>query len=53
LRLSDDAVAALMEHDWPGNVRKLENSIERAAIVADQDVVARDDLALTAATVLT
>jgi two-component system response regulator PilR (NtrC family) len=30
VRLSADAVAALMEYEWPGNVRQLENTVERA-----------------------
>ncbi len=32
-----DAVAVLMEHAYPGNVRQLEHMIERAVILADQD----------------
>ncbi len=32
--LSDEAVAALQAHDWPGNVRQLRNIIERTVILA-------------------
>ena len=32
--LSPEAVAALMAHDWPGNIRELANAIERAVILA-------------------
>src|ERR1044072_7729697 len=32
--LSDEAVAALQAHDWPGNVRQLRNIIERTIILA-------------------
>ncbi len=33
MRMSNDAVRALMEYHWPGNVRELENVIERAIIL--------------------
>jgi two-component system nitrogen regulation response regulator GlnG len=31
--LSDDAIAALRDHDWPGNVRELENLMRRLAVL--------------------
>ncbi len=46
LQLSDDAVNALQQHDWPGNVRELRNSIERAKLLARDNVVAAADLNL-------
>src|SRR5712672_2250146 len=33
--LSDASVAAFRAHRWPGNIRELENAIERACILAD------------------
>lgn len=36
-RISDDAMAALQAHDWPGNVRQLRNNIERLLILASGD----------------
>ena len=38
-RLSDEAVAALRAHAWPGNIRELKNVIERAAILAPGDTI--------------
>ncbi len=46
LRLSDEAVTALLAHDWPGNVRELRNSIERAKLLARDHIVQRSDLNL-------
>lgn len=35
--ISDDAIAALQAHDWPGNVRQLRNNIERLMILTSGD----------------
>ena len=42
--LDDDAVEVLVAHDWPGNIRELENVIERAVVLADGPAVTVDDL---------
>jgi two-component system nitrogen regulation response regulator NtrX len=39
---SDEAVAALQAHEWPGNVRQLRNIIERTVILAPSDVACID-----------
>ena len=39
LRLAESAEESLAEGDWPGNVRELSNALERAAILADTDVI--------------
>lgn len=44
--LSTAAVAALIEYEWPGNVRALKHAIERAVILADSDVLQPGDLQL-------
>jgi two-component system nitrogen regulation response regulator NtrX len=36
-RISEEALAALQAHDWPGNVRQLRNIIERTLIMAPGD----------------
>jgi two-component system nitrogen regulation response regulator NtrX len=38
-RISEEAMAALQAHDWPGNVRQLRNIIERTIILAPGDRV--------------
>ena len=43
-RLTDDAVKALCEHSWPGNVRELRNVVERAALLATNSVITRENI---------
>ena len=43
---SDAATKALMNHDFPGNVRELENILERALALAENDVIQVSDLQL-------
>jgi Nif-specific regulatory protein len=42
--VSDDALDILMRYAWPGNIRELENSIERAVVMAEKKEVCREDL---------
>jgi PAS domain S-box-containing protein len=38
-RLSEDGMRLLLDYHWPGNIRELQNVIERAAILARDKVV--------------
>jgi DNA-binding NtrC family response regulator len=48
LRFHDDALAALVQAPWPGNVRQLENVIERAVVLSHGEVIHGTDLPTTA-----
>ncbi len=45
-RITPEALAILGEYDWPGNIRELENVIERAAILCRDDTIRPEDLSL-------
>lgn len=45
-RIEKRAVTALQEYDWPGNVRQLENAIERALIMSGGKNIRVEDLPL-------
>jgi DNA-binding NtrC family response regulator len=46
-RLSPGALARLQNYAWPGNVRDLENVLERSARLARQDLLDADDLMIS------
>ena len=43
---SKDALQSLLDHSWKGNVRELENMIERAVVLSTQSVIQKSDLIL-------
>ncbi|MEO5509708.1 MAG: sigma-54 dependent transcriptional regulator [Longimicrobiales bacterium] len=49
LTLTETAERAIVGGQWPGNVRQLANALERAAILADGDVIRPEHLALGSA----
>ncbi len=44
--ISPKAMEVLMQYDWPGNIRELENVIERAAILCHNNTIEPHDLSL-------
>jgi two-component system NtrC family response regulator len=44
LTISSDALRLLMKLPWEGNIRELENTIERAAILCSEDVIEAEDV---------
>lgn len=43
-RISEDALEILITYRWPGNIRELENAIERAVVMAETEEIRREDL---------
>jgi DNA-binding NtrC family response regulator len=39
-----EAMQAMLAYDWPGNIRELRNTLERAVVLAEGDVVTLHDL---------
>jgi two-component system response regulator PilR (NtrC family) len=46
-RLAPRALVRLQNHSWPGNVRDLENVIERSLLLSTKDVLEADDLLIS------
>lgn len=46
--LSEAAARALHDFDWPGNVRQLENEIQRAVLMCESTTIEPRDLSITA-----
>jgi transcriptional regulator with GAF, ATPase, and Fis domain len=44
LTIEDDALALLKSHPWPGNIRQLENVLERAVVLVEGDTIRVRDL---------
>ena len=46
-KISNDALEVLLNHDYPGNIRELENIIEHALIVCQGKIIERNHLPLS------
>jgi len=42
--ISPEAMEALLQHRWPGNIRELENAIERACVTSRDDIIRPENL---------
>ena len=47
VEITDDGLAALREHSWPGNVREMSNTVLRAIILSSGRRLGRDELDIT------
>jgi two-component system response regulator AtoC len=45
-KISPEALAQLVEYDWPGNIRELEHVIEGAILLSSGDVIQETDLSM-------
>lgn len=43
-QISPEAMEILKQYDWPGNIRELQNAVERMKILADSNIIALDDI---------
>jgi two-component system, NtrC family, response regulator AtoC len=44
LQFDPEAMRALLDHSWPGNIRELEHAVERALLLARGEAITRADL---------
>lgn len=47
-QLNEDAKERMRRYDWPGNIRELDNVLQRAVLLSDGDEIAENDLNLGA-----
>ena len=47
MKLNTHAMEKLSNHDWPGNIRELQHSIEKAVIMCDAPVLKPTDFTLS------
>jgi DNA-binding NtrC family response regulator len=43
-RVSPEALELLTKHDWPGNIRELQNVLERAVLLSDGPIIMPEDV---------
>ncbi len=48
-QIAPEAMELLLAHSWPGNIRQLENAMERAALTAKESVIRPENLPLDVA----
>lgn len=51
IKIQEDSIRLLQQHDWPGNIRELENILERASAFCEQNEIQIADLELNPVTI--
>ena len=46
LMLTNEALTKMKKYNWPGNIRELENVLEKAAVMADEHFIREEDIVL-------
>ena len=50
VKINDEAMQVLVNYEWKGNIRELQNVIERAIIFAEGDTITISDIGIIAST---
>ncbi|MBN2378232.1 sigma-54-dependent Fis family transcriptional regulator [candidate division WOR-3 bacterium] len=45
-KLEETALAKLKDYEWPGNIRELRNVVERAFVLASEEVISAEDIVI-------
>ncbi|MEG3638780.1 sigma-54 dependent transcriptional regulator [Magnetococcus sp. PR-3] len=48
IAFDNSALDTLVRYEWPGNIRELENVVQRALLIAEEDFISRHDLMIEA-----
>ncbi len=43
-KISPEVIQSLLQYDWPGNIRELENTIERLVVTSDSNLIMTEDM---------
>ncbi len=47
LKFSQEALDAIKQHHWPGNIRELKHAVEKAVILSESNILAAEDFLFT------
>jgi transcriptional regulator with PAS, ATPase and Fis domain len=42
IKIADEAIRLLVDYGWPGNIRELKNTVQRVALFANGEILAKD-----------
>ena len=46
LTLSEDGLKKLLDYDWPGNIRELQNVLQRSVLLSSKDIIGPENVPL-------